>query len=216
MLAALKLRLKHALVPWLYRYPPIGLQPSELAIYLHELLRRAAVPGDVMEVGCSVGGTACIASRIVARHAAHKRYICCDTFSGFVPEQFAADAAQGTPASVAGLFASNDEALVRRILDLHGCPDVVLLQGDISALPETALPERLSVVLLDVDLEIPTYDGLRKLYPRLSPGGVILVDDCSQEPAQRWRAWHGFRRFCEEQGLEPRMDHGFGVVERAA
>lgn len=216
MLDALKVRVKQALVPLLYRYPPIGLQPTELGIYLDTLYRRAAVPGDVLEVGCSVGGTACIASRVVAKHSPAKRYICVDTFGGFVPEQFAADAAQGTPQDRGSLFTSNDEMLVRRILDKHGCQDVQLLKGDICAVPDAALPDRISVVLLDVDLEIPTYEGLKRLYPRLSPGGVILVDDCSREPAQKWRAYHGFRQFCEEMGLEPRLDAGLGVVEAAA
>jgi len=48
----------------------------------------------------------------------------------------------------------------------------------------------------------------------LSPGGIILVDDCVDEPQQRWRARKGFEQFCNEFGLPVRMEFDFGVIER--
>jgi hypothetical protein len=210
---ALASALKLLFAPWLYRYPPIGLQPSELGIYLTELLHRRTVPGDVAEVGCSVGGTACVASSLVKRYSPEKNYVCFDTFSGFVKEQFDVDVAAGTPEQVRSLFAANSERLVRRILDIHGCQHVTLVKGDISQMSDSNFAERYSVVLVDVDLAIPTYSALSTFYPRLSPGGIILVDDCRPDVAQRWRAQDGYERFCTENGLRPTLRYGFGVVE---
>ena len=76
------------------------------------------------------------------------------------------------------------------------------------------LSETYSVVLLDVDLEEPTYVGLKRFYPRLSSGGRIFIDDCRQDSAQRWRAFHGYKRFCAELGCNPEIRYGFGVLEK--
>ena len=214
MMNLLRSTAKSIFAPILYRYPPIGLQPSELGIYLQELLNRSQVPGDVAEVGCSVGGTACVASALVKKYAPNKRYICYDTFKGFVTEQMNADIRRGTPGSVRHSYADNSYQLVRKILDLHHCQEVRLVAGDITQIPEDQFSDRYSVVLLDVDLSEPTYVALQRIYPRLSDGGIILVDDCRQDPGQRWKALLGYQRFCEENGLRSRMHYGFGVIEK--
>lgn len=203
---------KTLLRPLLYRYPPIGLQPERLHVWLRTLIETAAVEGDVLEVGCSLGGTAAYASRMLRNLGVSKRYLCVDTFSGFVPDQFADDLARGNRAANRWLFADNSAALVRGILDQHGAHDVALLAGDISTVAESALPPRISAALLDVDLALPIYDGLRKLYPRLAPGGVIAVDDCPE--GYDWQARQGYERFCREAGLAPRYELGVGLVRR--
>jgi predicted O-methyltransferase YrrM len=43
-------------------------------------------------------------------------------------------------------------------------------------IPATA-PERISVLRLDTDWYESTWHELTHLYPRLSPGGVLIVDD---------------------------------------
>lgn len=67
--------------------------------------------------------------------------------------------------------------------------------------------------LVDVDLSLPVYAALRKTWPRMSPGGIILVDGCdTQNP---FRARDGFRQFCGEQGLPERCEYGMGVLRPA-
>ena len=205
---------KYFLAPIIYRQPPIGLEPSELGIYLHELLNRASVPGDIAEIGCHMGGTACVASALVKKYTPHKSYTCFDTFDGFVESQLKADLDRGTPTSVQMRFANNSLALVRRILDLHGCNEVHLVKGDIATVPNESFSDRYSVILLDVDLAEPTYVGLKRLYPRLSEGGIILIDDCRQDPGQIWKAMLGYQRFCKENDLAPRIHYGFGIIEK--
>jgi O-methyltransferase len=214
MLDELEVYAKYLLARVLYRYPPSSLHPASLGIYLNELILRANVEGDVAEVGCSAGGTACLASTVVRNYSQGKRYLCYDTFSGFVPAQFNADLGRGTPEESRRIFAKNSEYLVRRILDIHHCQDVRLIRGDICKIPDDNFSDRYSVVLMDVDLEEPTYVGLKRFYPRLTQGGIIFVDDCRQVKSQRWRAFQGFSRFCAEHNLEPRTYCGFGVVEK--
>jgi hypothetical protein len=87
MLKTLRVAAKSLMLPILYRYPPIGLQPAQLGMYLHEILMRRDVPGDIAEIGCSAGGTACLAAQIVDRFAMEKRYVCFDTFNADVAGQ---------------------------------------------------------------------------------------------------------------------------------
>ena len=112
------------------------------------------------------------------------------------------------------MYRDSSMQLVRRILDIHGCSDVRLVKGDIAKVDDALLSPQYSVVLMDVDLSEPTYQGLRKFYPRLAPGGVILVDDCDDVPEQVWRARKGFEQFCREEGLPVRMIAGLGLIEK--
>jgi O-methyltransferase len=61
------------------------------------------------------------------------------------------------------------------------------------------LPEKISVLRLDTDWFDSTYIELVKLYPLLSPGGVLLIDDYGH--------WEGSRRaadkFFQEIGIDP-------------
>lgn len=207
-----KARLKKALVPVIYRYPPFGLQPERFATYLNGLLERAHLAGDVAEIGCNLGGTSAVAYRMLRRVGWKGEYICYDTFGGFVDDQFDADVALGTQEFRRDWFAANSQDLVRSILDYHDAPGVKLVKGDITKVPDTTLSDAYSAVLLDIDLSEPTYDALKRFWPRLIPGGVIYVDDCPE--GYDWKAREGYARFCNEAGLPERYVHGFGVAER--
>jgi O-methyltransferase len=208
----LKVAAKLALARLIYRYPPFGLQPERLAIYLNGLLRRRELGGDVAEIGCSVGGTAAIAARMLRRVGWKHRYICYDTFGGFVAEQFDRDVARGTEERRRGGFSANSMVLVRKILTLHGAAEVELVQGDIARISDCELSDSYSVVLIDVDLAEPIYVALRRFWPRVVNGGVIFVDDCEEGDA--WKARVGYERFCAEAGIRTRYEFGFGVVEK--
>lgn len=75
-------------------------------------------------------------------------------------------------------------------------------------------PERIAILRLDTDWYASTKHELTTLYPRLSPGGVLLIDDYG------W--WQGSRQavdeFLRETGarlLLLRMDEGRIAVKPA-
>jgi hypothetical protein len=206
----LKAAAKYVLSPLLYRSPPIGLQPERLYFYLHQLVLHQHVQGDVVEVGCNLAGTAIVASRMLDRLGATKRYVCYDTFGGFTTEQFASDRAAGTPQRDRHAFSANSKSLVEKILRQHAAVRVELVQGDITKLPEDVFPNKISVCLLDVDLSEPTYVALSRLYPKLSEGGVIVIDDCPT--GSSWKARLGYQRFMAEAKLPESYEFGMGVV----
>jgi hypothetical protein len=191
--------------------PSPVLQPERLYLYLDALWRTRQLDGAVVEVGCYRGGTTLTANKFVERIGSARPYLAIDTFSGFDAAQFDVDAKHGTTASLRAAFSDNSFEHVRGTLARYGGQRVQLLQGDIVTLPDAALPASVSVALIDVDLDVPVYEGLRRLFPRLQDGGVMLVDDCPEQTA--WAgARIGYRRFVQEHGLEERYAFGMGVV----
>ena len=154
-----------------------------------------------------------MASTLWRRTNSRARYICYDTFGGFVSTQFGADEDHGTPANYRQMFSANSIQLVRKILDMHGCQDVILVPGDIAATPEDTLSASYSVVLLDVDLSEPTYAALCLFWPRIVPGGAIFVDDCP--PDYNWKTRLGYERFCKERGLKEEYRFGLAILRKA-
>jgi SAM-dependent methyltransferase len=199
----------------LYRRPVSSLKPERLYAYLDALWHRRGADGDVVEVGCYLGGTAAIAYQLLRRTGNTKRYVCVDTFGGFVDSQFARDVELGTPEHCRGHFAENSVELVRRLLRSYDCEEIELVQADVTRLPPERLPERIAVSLVDVDLEVPVYEALRRIVPRLSPGGIVLVDDCGSDDDYAG-ARSGYARFARENGVPERYFLGMGVVERVA
>jgi predicted O-methyltransferase YrrM len=201
---------RSALAPLLYRYPPFTLAPERLYLFLHYLIATRDVPGAVVEIGCNLGGSAVIARKMLRRLGMEKRYICIDTFDGFIESQFAADTARGTPAHDRTMFSGNSRELVARIMDQHGCDDITLIEGDVTTLPAATLPDSCSLVLIDVDLTEPTLVSLQRFWPRLARGGMILVDDCAEQSS--WKARIAYTRFCESEGLTPDFRYGMGLI----
>lgn len=193
------------------RPPQSELSPDRLYAYLDALWRCREVPGDVLEVGCFRGGTTRIAYRFLQRVQPSRRYVAVDTFAGFVDRHFDHDRRQGTSDRLRTGFSRNALDAVRHSLEADGCGGVELVEGDIASLAPSALPAAIAVCLLDVDLEVPTYEGLCRVVDRLGPGGMVLVDDC--DPAGDYvGALAGYRRFASERGLPEEYFMSMGLV----
>jgi len=197
----------------LYPSPPISLQPERLYLYLDALWQRRTLSGAIVEIGCYLGGTSAIAEKMLRRTGYPHRYVAIDTFSGFVPSQFSRDEQRGTPTSMRGMFDANSSRMVRRLLDEWGASAVELVESDIASLESDRLPDQIAVCLIDVDLEIPVYEALRRVYGRIEPGGIVLVDDCPDKTD--WvGARIGYSTFMGEAGVAEEYVLGMGVVRR--
>ena len=210
---SLKWLVKRSAPTLIYPRPVSALAPERLYAYLDAIWRRRELEGAIVEIGCWIGGTAALAYRMLKNTGHEKPYVCIDTFGGFVPDQFERDVEHGTAGDRSGDFARNSVEFVARLMRHYGTSEVELVEGDITRIEDGKLPERVAVALVDVDIEIPVYEGLRRVYPRLADGGMILVDDCPENYS--WRgARIGYERFCKEQELPERYFMGMGIVER--
>lgn len=144
-----------------------------------ERVIKAGIPGDFMETGVWRGG-ACIMMRAVlkAYQVTDRRVIAADSFAGPPPpsNRSAADTA-------ADFHTCKDFAVpldeVKAAFIRYGLLDeqVVFLAGLFKDTLPTAPVETLALLRLDGDMYESTIDGLVNLYPKLSPGGTVIIDD---------------------------------------
>ncbi|MGH2922901.1 MAG: TylF/MycF/NovP-related O-methyltransferase [Solirubrobacterales bacterium] len=87
---------------------------------------------------------------------------------------------------------SFNEEVVRENIGLAGYPQsrLHLVKGPVEATIPDTVPDRLALLRLDTDWYESTLHELQHLYPLLSPGGVLIVDDYGH--------WEGARRAVDE------------------
>jgi hypothetical protein len=132
-----------------------------------ELLCRQidSVPGAAAELGVYRGGFA----RCINALLPERTLYLFDTFEGF-DETEAKDAA-------AGFVQAHRNTGADRVLRLMPHPEKVIVKQGLFPASLGGLEDRFALVSLDVDLEESSLAGLRWFYPRLSPGGFLLLHD---------------------------------------
>ena len=174
------------------------------------------IPGDLIETGVWRGGTTIFMRALLKVYGSTDRTVwVADSFAGLPPPdagKYPAD--QGSKFHEYEMLAVSLEQ-VQKNLDLYGLLDdqVRFLKGWFKDTLPAAPIERLAVMRLDGDMYESTMDALVALYPKLSPGGFVIVDDYGSVPACR-EAVHDFRK---EHGIEDeigRTECGHGAYWR--
>lgn len=179
-----------------FRYATLGLA-------LQRVLDEE-IPGALAEVGVWRGET----SAFLHRLAPERRLYLFDTFAGF-PER---DLPEGRHDP--RFRDTSVEAVRRRV---GPSPNVVLTPGYVPEVLGTVVDERFAFVLLDLDLFDPTLASLEFFYPRLCPGGYLIVHDYNNEESN-WackRALDGFLVGKAERLVELGDVWGSAVIRRA-
>ena len=155
---------------------------------------RAEVPGAIVECGVWKGGSMMAAALTLLRlGAADRELYLFDTFQGMPPptreDVFSAydgyspmrhwrrRADRGDARESAWHFVSAGE--VRAALLSTGYPAgrVHLVEGRVEDTLPARAPDSIALLRLDTDWYESTRHELEQLYPRLSPGGVLILDD---------------------------------------
>jgi O-methyltransferase len=160
-----------------------------------ERLKREHVEGDFAELGVYQGETAQL---IHAMDTTRKLHLL-DTFEGFNTEDLQYENKTDTKYSTVNFSDTNLES-VKKYVD--GNDNVFYYAG---YFPETAAPlndTTFSLVHLDADLYLPTIEGLKFFYKRLSPGGVIIIHDYNHNWDGIKKAIHEFARNIPESIIE--------------
>jgi hypothetical protein len=179
----------------------IGLKRLDNLQHCVETVIADDVAGDLIETGVWRGG-ACIFMRAVlaAHDVTHRKVWVADSFAG-MPNT---DQAGNSVDQKMALYQYNDVFAVsveevRENFDRYGLLDeqVEFLVGWFNeTLPAIAI-DKLAVLRVDGDLYDSTSDALRSLYPKLSVGGFVIVDDY-KIPSCR-QAIHDYR---QERGID--------------
>jgi hypothetical protein len=184
---------------------------------------RHRIPGAIVECGVWRGGSMQAAARtLLSAGATDRDLYLFDTFEGMPPPterdrrrdgESAADlmARQGRDRPIWAVATLED---VRAGFERLRYPRerVHYVPGRVEETIPGGAPEQIAILRLDTDWYASTRHELEHLYPRLSPGGVLLIDDYG------W--WQGSREavdeFLEKTGarlLLLRMDEGRVAVK---
>jgi O-methyltransferase len=153
------------------------------------------VPGDLIETGVWRGGASIFMRAVLKVFGDSQRNVwLADSFQGLPPpdgERFPVDR-HDMHWKHAHLAVSLEQ--VQANFQRYGLLDdrVRFLVGWFRDTLPTAPVERLSLLRLDGDMYESTIEALRALYPRLSPGGYVVVDDYGAVPGCR-EAVHDYR-----------------------
>jgi hypothetical protein len=163
---------------------------------------RHEIPGDIVECGVWKGGSMMAVARTLIEHGAtERRLVLYDTFEG-MSEPTAADRDfRGEPA--ARLLAESDQRTstvwaysrldeVQRNMQRTGYDGqrIVYVQGKVEDTLPAQAPEQIALLRLDTDWYESTSHELNHLFPRLSVGGVLLIDD--------YGYWQGAQKAVDE------------------
>ena len=161
------------------------------------------IPGDIVECGVWRGGNLVIAGLLRRRMGFQRQIWAYDTFAGMTPPT-SADFKPAEDLDVEGKFASLDrdghnewclaseDEVLRNFAYRVGDRDLRTIKGPVEQTLAKAenLPERIALLRLDTDFYESTRAEMEILYPRLSRGGVLIVDDYGE--------WAGARKAVDE------------------
>jgi O-methyltransferase len=161
-------------------YTMIGLRRLDNLQHCIEEVLRNAIPGDFIETGVWRGGaTIFMRAMLKVDRVVDRRIWVADSFAGLPkPDADRYPADQGdTFHQYSELAVSVDEvkANFRRfdLLDEQVC----FLEGWFRDTLPGAPIDRLAILRLDGDMYESTMVALTSLYPKVSPGGYVIVDD---------------------------------------
>jgi O-methyltransferase len=154
-----------------------------------EYLVRNRIPGDIVECGVWSGGSMLLAALALQHFGDTSRRIWLyDTFAGN-PRPEAVDARwDGVPAlptwehyqQTGGRWCfGGTQEHVRRVVTSSGYPaeQFVFVEGLVEDTLPAQRPDTIGLLRLDTDLYRSTLHELVHLYPLLSPGGILMIDD---------------------------------------
>ncbi len=185
----------------------------------HVVARR--IPGDFVECGVWRGGSMMVVARTLLGLGERRELHLFDTFEGMsapTAEDVALDARRAKDLLEAsarkpgrGVWCIAGEEDVRANVEGTGYPRALvrLVRGKVEDTLPAAAPGRIALLRLDTDWYESTRHELEHLYPRLSPGGVLLIDD--------YGYWKGARKAVDEYFAslgEPLLLHRIDITGR--
>jgi O-methyltransferase len=169
---------------------------------LHECVvdvLRQGVPGDLIETGVWRGGACILMRGILKVYGDTMRTVwLADSFEGLPEPKPHVYAAETDPRLARGMFAAGLEQVKMnfRRYDLLDEQVRFLVGWFRDTLPRAPI-EKLAILRLDGDLYESTMDALVNLYPKVSIGGYIIVDDyflsCCRAAVDEFRQKQGIR-----------------------
>ena len=161
-----------------YQY---AINPAMLAFLIHAIDATRGKGGTVCEIGVGWGRTSVFLLEHMRSAGYEDRVLFVDTFRGFTSESISHEVEhRGKLRRQIDRFGYASPRIYEKNLRKQGYDNFEVIASDCEKVDWDCIGS-LAVVLLDVDLYLPTLRTLETIYPLLVPGGIILVDDCQPD-----------------------------------
>ncbi len=200
----------------LTKYPIISDQINRAAINVVlrelELALDKGIEGDIAEFGCYIGTTSIFIRRVLdsAGHSDQRRFYAYDSFAG-LPEKTSADASSaGTEFKGGELTVSRKQFLNTFQKARLAAP--ITYKAWFKDLTNSQLPDKLAYAFLDGDFYESIIDSLELVWPRLSVGGTITIDD--YERAALPGVTKAVSHFFKDKRISLHHEHGIAIIKK--
>jgi len=214
----LKKIIKENLKKILFKYTTLGapkysynLEPLQLTEVINSLEKVKNIKGNICEIGVARGMTTRFICEYLKEIDNKPEFYCIDTFQSFVKEdvEYEIEYRKKTRSELVGFSYNDLESWKKNFKEFNF---VKAIQKDIKNFDFNEI-RPLKFVLLDVDLYLPTLTALKKLKNNMTPGGILMVDDVSQD-----NSWDGanqaFNEFVKQHSLKFRLiGKKCGIIE---
>lgn len=182
----------------------------EQALNLYHLLSQTLdnqVPGDLVELGCYRGLTGVLFQKTLDQHQSDKILHLYDSFQG-LPDKAAEDQAEAewtmrdcdrkdNRRVGKGWFQTPQDSVLEQFKAFQVKAPQIHPGWFDETLPKD-LPDAIAFAHLDGDFYESTLIALEEVYPRLSAGGVMVIDDyCDPEIHGHYHQFPGVKRACD-------------------
>ena len=155
----------------------------------HMVGEAAKLPdGDILEVGCAYGGSGFVIAVRAKLSKLTSEIHLCDTFAGLVKAGAHDIQKDGEMHGPDGPH----QAEVVEFLGAHGLGGINVIQGVFPENCEHLDNARYRFVHLDVDIYQSVKDAFGAVWPRMVPGGIVVIDDYGEASCG------GITRFVDE------------------
>ena len=183
---------------------PYMIEPCHLALLINEIDKLQDKPSSIIEIGAFRGMTTrFLCEHITSQELNNIHYWVIDTFNSFVKKDIDYEVTHRgkNRSSISSGFLVNDFITFKNNFKQYSFLNVI--KGNCSEINyEVMKPIRL--VVLDVDLYLPTKKALNEVFALMEDDGVIIVDDVMNN--NRWDgAYQAYFEFCNEQNIIPEI-----------
>jgi O-methyltransferase len=158
----------------------------DMLILLLRTIIENKISGEFAELGVFKGQTA----KLIHYYCPDRNLYLFDTFSGFDKRDINQESSQIKDSeSILAFLDTSAEAVIKNIQPIND--NISIIKGYFpKSIPGDLNNKQYAFVHLDADLYLPTLEGLKFFYPKVTKGGIIICHD--------YNAWPGVRKAVDE------------------
>lgn len=176
-----------------------------------EQILEQDIPGNIVEFGCYIGTTSLFLRRMLDRfqQSDTRKLHVYDSFAGLPPKRQQDNSVVGAQFR-AGELSVSKKQLLHEFHRAQLQPPVIH-KAWFDELGPHDVPEQIAFGFLDGDFYDSIMDSIKLVWPRLSPGAIVAVDDFGREALPG--AERAVRTFLKDKPTHLHVSHNIAIIQ---